>query len=304
MFFLTFYLVFGLTNSVLLGTPNNTNDFVAHYYKTINDFSNPVVQEYYSTEFLENYPQGFHLLARPFASNEFGFYAFAIILICLIAPALIYKLAGNLGVIIYFALSLPHLVIYNATFPSFLIMIYVLIYLLNRKNISIYLFLFLLSIITHKHGAIVLFLVGLAELTQLYFIKYNLKEKLNNIKYNLKEKLNDIKYNLGTGFLVGTKFNTPTQIFNMFANHLNIYYLWIARKKIDLFYAILLFASVYGAIFYDFRTIMLAQIIVCVLVGQTLQNKKATNFFWLVTILLLLFNFLSFLVETQRFINS
>lgn len=293
MFFLTFYLVFGLTNSVLLGTPNNTNDFVAHYYKTINDFSNPVVQEYYSTEFLENYPQGFHLLARPFASNEFGFYAFAIILICLIAPALIYKLAGNFGVIIYFALSLPHLVIYNATFPSFLIMIYVLIYLLNRKNISIYLFLFLLSIITHKHGAIVLFLVGLAELTQLYFIKYNLREKLHGIKYNL-----------GTGFLIGTKFNTPTQIFNMFANHLNIYYLWIARKKIDLFYAILLFASVYGAIFYDFRTIMLAQIIVCVLVGQTLQNKKATNFFWLVTILLLLFNFLSFLVETQRFINS
>lgn len=293
VFFLTFYLVFGLTNSVLLGTPNNTNDFVAHYYKTINDFSNPVVQEYYSTEFLENYPQVFHLLAKPFASNEFGFYAFAIILICLIAPALIYKLAGNFGVIVYFALSLPHLVIYNATFPSFLIMIYVLIYLLNRRNISIYLLLFLLSIVTHKHGAIVLFLVGIAELTQLYFIKYNLKEKLNNIKYNL-----------GTGFLIGTKFNTPTQLFNMFANHLNIYYLWIARKKIDLFYAILLFASIYGAIFYDFRTIMLAQIIVCVLVGQTLQNKKATNFFWLVTILLLLFNFLSFLVETQRFINS
>lgn len=293
VFFLTFYLVFGLTNSVHLGTPNATNDFVAHYYKTINDFSNPVVQEYYSTEFLENYPQVFHLLAKPFASNEFGFYAFAIILICLIAPALIYKLVGNFGVIIYFTLSLPHLVIYNATFPSFLIMIYVLIYLLNRKNILIYLILFLLSIVTHKHGAIVLFLVGLAELTQLYFIKYNLKEKLN-----------DIKYNLGTGFLIGTKFNTPTQLFNMFANHLNIYYLWIARKKIDLFYAILLFASIYGAIFYDFRTIMLAQIIVCVLVGQTLQNQKATNFFWLVTILLLLFNFLSFLVETQRFINS
>jgi hypothetical protein len=293
VFFLTFYLVFGLTNSVLLGTPNNTNDFVAHYYKTINDFSNPVVQEYYSTEFLENYPQGFHLLARPFASNEFGFYAFAIILICLIAPALIYKLAGNFGVIIYFTLSLPHLVIYNATFPSFLIMIYVLIYLLNRKNILIYLILFLLSIVTHKHGAIVLFLVGLAELTQLYFIKYNLKEKLNGIKYNL-----------GTGFLIGTKFNTPTQLFNMFANHLNIYYLWIARKKIDLFYAILLFASIYGSIFYDFRTIMLSQIIVCVLVGQTLRNQKATKFFWVVTILLLLFNFLSFLVETQRFINS
>lgn len=293
VFFLTFYLVFGLTNSVLLGTPNATNDFVAHYYKTINNFSNPVVQEYYSTEFLENYPQVFHLLAKPFALNQFVFYAFAIILICLIAPALIYKLAGKFGVIIYFALSLPHLVIYNATFPSFLIMIYVLIYLLNRKNISIYLLLFLLSIMTHKHGAIVFLLVGLAELTQMYFVKHNLKEKLN-----------DIKYNLGTGFLVGTKFNTPTQIFNMFANHLNIYYLWIARKKIDFFYAILLFASIYGSIFYDFRTIMLAQIIVCVLVGQTLQSQNATKFFWLVTILLLLFNFLSFLVETQRFINS
>ena len=151
--------------------------------------------------------------------------------------------------------------------------------------------LLLLSIITHKHGAIVFLLVGLAELTQMYFIKYNLKEKLHGMKYNL-----------GTGFLVGTKFGTPTQLFNMFANHLNIYYLWVVRKKIDLFYAILLFASIYGAIFYDFRTIMLAQIIVCVLVGQTLKNQKATKFFWFVTIFLLLFNFLSFLVETQRFI--
>jgi hypothetical protein len=291
VFFLTIYLLLGLTNSVLFHTPNNTNDFVAHYYKTIGDYENQVVSEYYSIEFLENYPQVFHILAKPFATNQFGFYAVAVILICLIAPALLFKLSGNFAVITYFALSLPHLVLYNATFPSFLIMVYFLIYLLNRKKVSIYLILFLLSLITHKHGAIVFFLIGLAELTQLYFTKYDLKEKLQGVKYNL-----------GAGFLVGTKFNTPTQLFNMFSNHLNIYFVWLARKKFDVFYLIILFASIYGAIFYDFRTIMLAQIIICVLVGKVFQETKPSKFFWFNVVFFMFFNFFSLLIETQRFI--
>jgi hypothetical protein len=291
VFFLTIYLLLGLTNSVLFGTPNNTNDFIAHYYKTIGDYENDIAQEYYSTHFLEEYPQVFHILAKPFAINQFGFYAFAVILICLIAPALLYKLAGNFAVVIYFTLSLPHLILFNATFPSFLIMVYFLIYLLNRKNILIYLILFLLSIITHKHGAIVFFLIGLAELTNLYFIKYDLKEKLEHIKYNL-----------GAGFLIGTKFNTPTKFFNMFSNQLNIYFVWLARKKFDVFYLILLFASIYGAIFYDFRTIMLAQIIICVLVGKVFQETKPSKFFWLNVVFFMFFNFFSLLIETQRFI--
>jgi hypothetical protein len=291
VFFLTIYLLLGLTNSVLFGTPNNTNDFIAHYYKTIGDYENDIAQEYYSTHFLEEYPQVFHILAKPFAINQFGFYAFAVILICLIAPALLYKLAGNFAVVIYFTLSLPHLILFNATFPSFLIMVYFLIYLLNRKNILIYLILFLLSIITHKHGAIVFFLIGLAELTNLYFIKNNFEEKLQGVKYNL-----------GAGFLIGTKFNTPTKFFNMFSNQLNIYFVWLARKKFDVFYLILLFASIYGAIFYDFRTIMLAQIIICVLVGKVFQETKPSKFFWLNVAFFMFFNFFSLLIETQRFI--
>lgn len=291
VFFLTIYLLLGLTNSVLFDTPNNTNDFIAHYYKTIGDYENQVVSEYYTTDFLENYPQVFHVLARPFAINQFGFYAFAVILICLVAPALLFKLSGNFAVITYFALSLPHLVLYNATFPSFLIMVYFLIYLLHRKNVSIYLILFLLSIVTHKHGAIVFFLIGLAELTNLYFISNNMGGKLEHIKYNL-----------GAGFLVGTKFETPTKLFNLFSNHLNIYFVWLARKKFDVFYLILLFASIWGAIFYDFRTIMLAQLIVCVLIGKVLKEQKATKLFWLNVIIFTIFNLFSFLVETQRFI--
>lgn len=293
VFFLTFYLVFGLTNAVVFGTPNNTNDFVAHYYKTISDFYNPVVQEYYSIEFLEEYPQVFHLLAKPFALNEFGFYAFAIILVCLIVPSIVYKLSGDLGVIVYFALSLPHMIIYNATFPSFLIMGYVLVYLLNRKNFSLFLVLMWLSIFTHKHGLIVFLLIGFAELVQWGFLKFSFKNKFG-----------DLKFNLGTGFLVGTKFNTSTQIVNMFLNHLNIYYLWVVRKKINLFFGILLFVSFYGAIFYDFRTIMLAQIIVCVLIGQTFKEQKPTKFFWFVTITFFVFNFFGFLLETQRFLSG
>jgi len=96
-----------------------------------------------------------------------------------------------------------------------------LIYLLNRKNILIYLILFLLSIITHKHGAIVFFLIGLAELTNLYFVKNNFEEKLQGVKYNL-----------GAGFLIGTKFNTPTKFFNMFFKPLEHLFCLVGKKKI------------------------------------------------------------------------
>jgi hypothetical protein len=293
LFFLTFYLVFGLVNSVLFGVPNNTNDFAFHYYKTIGDFENSVVQEYYSVDFFKEYPSFFHFLAKPFAFNEFGVYAFAIILICLIAPLLIFKLSGVYGVVVYFALSLPHLVIYNATFPSFLIMIYFLIYLFKRKNIQLYLFLLLLSIITHRKGMFFILLIGGIEIICWVFIKYNLKEKLYGMKYNL-----------GAGFLIGNRFDNIFQIFNMFSNHLNFYYVWIVRKKIDLFYGLILLSSIYLSVVYDFRTIMLAQIIICVLVGKLFKFTKPKKFFWLITIFLFLFNFLSFLFETQRFINS
>lgn len=278
--FLTLYLVLGLTNYTLKGTPNGTNDFLAHYYKTTGDIENEKALEYYSPDFLEKYPQVFHILAKPFAVNEFGFYAFAVILVCLIAPALLYKIAGDFAVFIYFAISLPHMILYNATFPSFLIMIYVLIYLLNRKNWKLLIVLAMLAVVTHKHGFFIFALICFAEMAQIYFT--------------------DKKFL--AGLLVGVKASTPAQVLMIFINHVNIYFVWIARKKFTIFYSILFGASVIASIFYETRTIILAQIILCVLVGETFQTTKPSKLFWVIWILILLFNFFDFFIGTEKFI--
>lgn len=280
VFFLTLYLLLGLANYTLKGTPNGTNDFLAHFYKTTSDFEHPKALEYYSPEFLESYPQAFHVIARPFAFNEYGLYFFAVILVCLIAPALLYKLAGDFAVITYFATSLPHMILYNATYPSFLIMIFALIYFLHRKNWRILFILTALALLTHKEGIVVFGIIILAEA----------------IEHFIKDK------KIFAGFLVGVKASTPAQAIMLFVNHTNIYFVWIARKKFTIFYTILFCAGVASALFWDMRAIILSQIVLAVLVGETLQAQKPGKFFWAMWLFSILFNLIDFLNGTEKFI--
>jgi hypothetical protein len=280
VFFLTLYLLLGLTNYTLKGTPNGTNDFIAHYYKATEDFEHPRALEYYSPEFLEQYPPVFHFLAKPFVANEYWFYFFAVILIVLIAPALLYKLAGDFAVIIYFALSLPHMVLYNATFPSFVIMIYVLIYLLQRKNWALLLILTILSFFTHKEGVLVFGAIIVAEL---------IEAKLKNKEFV-------------AGLLVGVKASTPAQILMLLVNHVNFYFIWISRKSFTIFYTILFCFSFATSLFWDMRAIILAQIILCVLVAETMKTQKPSKKFWAIWVFCILFNVIDFLIGTEKFI--
>lgn len=278
-FFLTFYLVFGITLFVQTGTINGTNDFIFHFHKAQGTIDAPIVSEFYSTEAVENYPSLLHLIATPFAQNELLFYTFAVLLVCLIFPTLLWKLAGDFAVIVYFALSFPHMILFNATFASFLIMIYVLLYLFKRKNVYWFVTLGALALMTHKSGAIVFGLIAIAEF--IYSQKQN---------FNL------------AGLLVGTKATSATQAINLFLNHLNLYFIWIARKNFNTFYLTLFIAGIIGAFLIDFRTVILSQTILCIAVGETIQKQKPTKIFWITTILFTVFNLFSFCLETAKFI--
>lgn len=280
VFFLTLYLLLGLTNYTLKGTPNRTNDFLAHYYKANGDLDNPQALEYYSEEFLEGYPQTFHIFASFFAVNQFWFYFFAVILVCLIAPALLYKCAGDFAVILYFAVSLPHMILYNATFPSFTIMLFVLIYLLQRKNWALLLLLTVLALFTHKHGFFVFALIVLAEVVDSFLV--------------------DKKF--FAGLLVGGKSITTTGFISLFLNHVNLYFIWIARKKFTIFYTLVFVAGIFASVFYETRSIILSQIILCVLIGKTFQTEKPSKMFWVIWGISLLVNLIVFLWETEKFI--
>jgi hypothetical protein len=278
-FFLTLYVLLGVTNYTLTGTPNNTSDFIHHYYKTTGEIDNPELNGLYDPSQLQNYPDLFHSLVKPFVQNKFSLYIIAVILICLIAPALLYKLAGDFAVIIYFALSLPHMVLFNATFPSFLVFIYILIYFLNRKNWLVLFLLTILAFATHGFGLTIFAVIWGAEILSLF----------------------KAPKNFALGVLVQVMGFTPKNLLNIFLFHMNFYFIWVARKKFTLFYAIIFVVGIV-AIIRDFRVIALSQLVLCVVAGQALKEQKPSKLFWVFVVVFTILNFTNFLIETERFI--
>lgn len=283
VFFLTLYLLLGLTNYTQTGLPNGTNDFIFHWAIVSQDFKDPALLEVYGgvMEGFRQYPNAFHFLVRPISPNPLIFYFWAVIIIVLIAPALLYKIAGKFAVITYFALSLPHMALYSFTLPSFMILIYLLIYLNYRKNYLVFILLSLLATATHQFGIIVFALVAFAELFQKIIKKANLAP---------------------AGFLNIARADSPTDIANLFLNHLNFYFIWVARKSFDTFYTTIFLFGIAGAIFRDMRIIIISQVILSITCGLALKQHKPTKKYWLLWGFLILFNTLSFVWETERFI--
>jgi hypothetical protein len=172
------------------------------------------------------------------------------------------------------------MILYNATFPSFLIIVFVLIYLLNRKNWVLLALLTIISLFTHKEGIVVFGIVILAELAENY---------LKNTKFF-------------AGLLIGVKASTPAQALMLFVNHTNIYFIWVARKAFTIFYIILFIAGICASIYWDMRAIILSQIVLCVLVGETMKTQKPTKLFWAIWLFCILFNMFDFLAGTESFI--
>lgn len=284
LFFFVFYALFGLYLFVDRGTPNATNDFVFHYYKVLGGYDNPELFEApFAVATIEAYPDFFHEVVKPFVFNKFWLYFVAVVLVCLVAPLLLYKIAGDFAVILYFSFSLPHMVLYNATFPSFLVFIYILIYFLHRKDWVILALLTALASVTHGQGLSLFLLIWFAEIVSMFFSAM----KFQN--------------NFAPAFLTAVAGLTFQNLANIFLVHLNFYFVWVARKRFEIFYLILFLVGVVS-VYKDFRVIALSQLVICVVAGGALKEQKPTKLFWLLIIIFTVLNFFNFVLGTARFL--
>lgn len=287
--FLIIYGVFGLTNFVLFDTPNATNDFVFHYYSANGEINNPEFVEHYGSG-LEDYPEFFHVLTSPFASSKLFYYLAMVFLICGIAPFLLYKLAGSFSVWVYFALSLPHMILYNSTFASFMILIYFLSYLLFKRKTWAFVLFGVLASFTHRWGLYFFMIILIAELIESLIKKYEWE------KYWKLPRIAPI------GILAQDKIFNFTKLISVFLNHMNIYFFYLARKSRDWFFIILIGVGLCGAVIIDFRILILSQISLAVVVANELEKQNPSKKFYIICVLLMILNFLSFAIETERFL--
>jgi len=166
-----------------------------------------------------------------------------------------------------------------------------LIYLLSKRKTSIFVAMTILSAFTHKYGVYFFAMIFVAEIIEKIILK---------ITWGDKWKLP--KLNLGVGFLVGQRLVSINMIINVFLNHMNIYFVYIARKSRDYFLWALFLIGLVGSINFDFRIVMLSQISLCLILGKQLEKEKPSRNFYVICILLMLLNFLSFSWQTEKFL--
>jgi len=284
VFFLVFYSVFGYINYINYGKPNNTQDFNFHWNK-IKGLTK------------ESYPELHHFIFSFFAFNEYTYYLANIILIIVLIPFLLFKLTKNFwSILIYFfSTSLSHALIYGATYPQTLILVFFLIYLLNRYNFGLLILLLILSGITHKSGAALFIVILLYE-----FISVWLETLIKSIK--LKQKICSV------GFLWGTKITSFFQVFELLFFVLPIPIIYFGLKKINKnhLFIYLSFISLLAAVMIDFRAISIMQICFIILAAEQIKESKPIiqKGFILFSITQLILYFYFFVLGTIRlFVN-
>lgn len=290
--FFIIYCLFGITLSMYFGSPNGTNDFIFHYYRANGDIENPEFTQYYSVEKMSSYPETFHILASPFASQgKLGLYLFAVFLIIVIAPLILFHFKGSIAVWVYYSLSLPHMILYNSTYASFMILIYFLLYLFFKRKLWAFIFFGMLAVITHRWGLYFWAIIWIAEVIELLLIKYKIIEKLKPLKHSA-----------GIGVLAQDKIMSFTKLISVFLNHMNFYFFYLARKSKNYFLWILIIFGIIGAIIIDFRVLILSQVCLPIIVAEELKNKKVSKKFYLICIFLMILNFSLYFLETEKFL--
>lgn len=273
LLFFCFYFFIGLNDLNVFGKINNGQDFSFHF-TAIEDKN------------FSEYPPLYHLIFLPFVFNELSFYALNLFLILFFIPLLLFKLTKNFfSVLTYFVLTnLPHLMIFGATFPQALIIIFFLIYLNYRKNfVAFFLFLFLASI-THKQGLTLFFAVGLIEL--IVFFYENFKLKFDQVFCS-------------GGFLIGSQIDSFKDVFAVFTSFVPLPLIYFSRKAFfDSFYFLLICFSFLAGIFFDIRALWLAQIVLSL--NFVLPEKKKG--FLLLIFFYCLFFLFNFVLPTIKMI--
>ena len=148
-----FYSFFGLINFGVNGTPNNSNDFEFHFDRinTLDD---------------RDYPILYHQLFSVFSFDAFWFYFVNVVLIIIVIPLLLYWITktGWSIVLYFFGVSLPHLLLYGATYPQALVLVLFLVYVLKRRNLLLLFVFGCLAFFIHSSGVRLFVLVLFCEL--------------------------------------------------------------------------------------------------------------------------------------------
>ena len=270
--FFTFYSVFGALNYLEFGTPNNSNDFYFHFFKAKGEYS-PMLETHYSLQDFQKYPSLFHVLFTPFTANTFVFYLALMVLICVLIPIIIYGINSKwFSVLLYFTVvSLPHMVIYNATYAQALVIVWLLAYILLRKKSKLFYLLFLvLAWLTHREGIILFAIVGFIELLAMFKQKFALMVILQGVNTRAFPNLVEI-----------------------FVLHLNPVVWWLLLKsKKNFFYNALIVVG-FVVTWFDSRTIFISQIGIILSITQ-----KPNKWVWLGLLIYLIIYLYSFLGAT------
>lgn len=226
--FLIFYSCFGFFLYSNFGTPNNTNDFFFHYWKAKGVYSDDISWNY-SYRTFEDYPPLFHLLVSPFAENPFSFYVSSIILICVFIPALLFFISKSFWVLPFYfmGISLPHYLIFGATFPFAFTLFLLLSYFLLREKFELHALAFfaVLALFSHHYGFELFLLMLVLE----FFVFFAEK---------IKEKVLPVFY-----VLLPAKINSPQFFAYFFLFQISPVTSFFAFKGFNLFYFSVAIAS-------------------------------------------------------------
>jgi len=272
LIFFLFYSFFGFYNLTEFGKINNSQDFNFHFNTIQNkDFS--------------NYPPLYHFVLSLIPLTAFQFYLINLILICVIIPLLLFKITKkSLNVIGYFCLtSLPHILIFGATFPHALVLVFFLIYLIEKRLFPL---LIILATLTHKSGLMLFIgITGIEVLLSLWDYKKIKFDSFFSVFYLLGERLDTFK-------------NAITVLLNAVPLPL----IYFSKKIID--NPLLLFLSITAlitAITTDIRAISIIQISLLLSFQTTKkQEKLLIKLFAVYTIYYLI----NFGLTTIRIINA
>lgn len=246
LIFFLFYGFFGVSNYVNYGKINNSQDFFFHF--------NSIKERNTG-----NYPFFYHFVSVPFAFNEISFYLYNLILIIIIIPILLFYLTKNFfSVCAYFALTnLPHLMIFGATYPQALIIIFFLLYLIDK---NLFLPLLFFATFTHKSG--LMFFLAIALIEFFVLIYKNFKLKFNSVFLS--------------GFLIGSRITGIKEILSAILTFVPLPLIYFSKKAFsNPFYFLLILSSIFAAVYFDIRALWIMQISLILNFVPPKKNKKA-----------------------------
>lgn len=274
--FVLFYLAFGWFNFSSYGTVNNGQDFEFHWGR---------VQ---GIDFEKVYPWGYHNLFSVFSFNQFAFYAVNVLVVAGIG-LLLFVVSGKwwTAAIYFGGMSLPHQLLYGATYPQAFVLLLFALYLVFRRNLPLLVCIGIVSSFFHDKAFFLFGPVFVLELASLVFPK-------------VKKR-----------FLPAVGFLQPSQMVGLdgaiavFLLQLPLPVFFFGLRGLKSGFFALVAAGSFFAAMHDFRALSVFQMVfaVCAGIGVSKCSKKVRAGFALFLVFQAVFYLLDFGGGTWKFIT-